>query len=370
MVDSFNQQHVMLLYENVEDRSAIELQSIKEALSEGQFCIYASIDMNDKSRLKEFVSKIPNCQGHIEQGNLLIVNFMPHYDSALTGSLVLFERLRDRIEQAVAKRAPQSKSSKTLIVADAACHLVRNGYISQSAKLESWWQNTYKNWINKGLDISIVCAHPASVLRQRSSRTTHNTDDDDNDDGPTAAADISHNHSLVIDVKDLTRMIPKTRLLQILVAEPEEDMHEIYRWSFDGLPVHAEIVETGKECLGKVIAADSFQNINNDNDNNNVYERKRKGAVQPPSSSSFDAIVIDTHLRDIEAIDLTKSILKRFPNQKLIITTSNEELFQPALFASDLLSPEAEVSVLAKPFEFAKLLAAIGSQNRAHTESG
>lgn len=368
MVDSFNQQHVMLLYENVEDRSAIELQSIKEALSEGQFCIYASIDMNDKSRLKEFVSKIPNCQGHIEQGNLLIVNFMPHYDSALTGSLVLFERLRDRIEQAVAKRAPQSKSSKTLIVADAACHLVRNGYISQSAKLESWWQNTYKNWINKGLDISIVCAHPASVLRQRSSRTTRNPDDDNNDD-LTAAADISHNHSLVIDVKDLTRMIPKTRLLQILVAEPEEDMHEIYRWSFDGLPVHAEIVETGKECLGKVIAADSFQNINNDNDNNNVYERKRKGAVQPPSSSSFDAIVIDTHLRDIEAIDLTKSILKRFPNQKLIITTSNEELFQPALFASDLLSPEAEVSVLAKPFEFAKLLAAIGSQNIAHTES-
>jgi CheY-like chemotaxis protein len=346
LVKSFNQQHVMLLYKNPEDRSVVELQSINEALSEGQLCVYASIDMNDKSLLKKFVSKIPNCQRHIEQGNLLIVNFMPHYNSALAGSLVLFERLLDKIEQTIAERKSLGKSGKTLIVPDAARHLVRNGYINQSAKLESWWQKTYKNCIDKGLDMSIVCAHPTSVLRERSA-TTHNADD--------TVVDISRNHSLVLDVKDLAASAlpkePKSRLLHILVAEPEEDMHEIYRWSFDGLPVRAEIVKTGKECLDKVVTAGSFQGTNN---NNNSVDEEKEGSAQ----SSFDVIVIDTHLQDIGVIDLAKSIIKSFPNQKLVITTSNEELFQPTILASNL-PLESEVSILAKPFEFAKLLVAI-----------
>lgn len=332
----------MLLYENLEDRHTAELGSIKEALNRSQFCVYASIDMNNKNLLKEFVSKIPNCQRQIQQGNLLIVNFMPHYQSAIAGSLLLFEQLQDKIEQTIAERKSLGKSGKTLIVADAACHLVINGYINQSAKLESWWQKTYKNWINKGLDISIVCAHSTSVLGERSATAVN---------VGLEEVDISHNHSLVLDVKDLPAAIParpKSRLLHILIAEPEEDMHEIYQWSFDGLPVRAEIIKTGKECLDKVVVAGSFHCINNNDD-----EEKEDLA-----QTSFDVIVIDTHLQDIGPIDLAKSIIKRFPNQKLVFTTSNEELFQPTILASDL-PLESEVSILPKPFEFAKLLAAI-----------
>lgn len=322
----------MLLYEDTDERNAAETGCIKEALGRGQFCVYASIDMHDKDLLGDFISRIPGCDSHIEQGNLLITDLRPFYDAALAGSLDLFEQLREKIEGKLAARASAGRSAKTLIVADAACHLVRNRHFGEAARLETWWQQTFANWTDMGLDISIICSHPALILKEN----VHAKD----------MVDISHEHSRVLDLKDFG--MPNRsdkKLLHILVVEPEEDMHEIYQWAFNELPIQAQIVKSGKQCYDLIASQ---------------------------NEKTFDVVIVDSHLPDAGGssgsisnsssaggLGLVRRILDRFPDQAIIITTANDELVRSNLDAMPLqsLSSSDNISILPKPFELSKLLA-------------
>lgn len=322
----------MLLYEDIDERNAAEIECIKEALERGQFCVYTSIDMHDKNLLRSFISRVPDCDTHIEQGNLLITDFQPFYSAALVGSLGLFEQLKKKIEENMATRASAGKSTKTLIVADAACHLVRNKHFGEAARLETWWQQTHVNWMDRGLDISIVCSHPAPILKEKA----HAKD----------TMEISHEHSLVLDLKDLDDMPNRLdkKLLSVLVAEPEEDMHEIYQWAFNELPIEAQIVKSGKQCHDLIVS-----------------QNKKK----------FDVVIVDSHLPDADGshgndssgrgadgLGLVRWILDKFPDQGMIITTTNEELVRSNLDVIPLQSSSSNnVLILPKPFEISKLLA-------------
>ena len=56
---------------------------------------------------------------NVSSSDLLIVDFIPLYESAVTGSLDSFNRLKARIEAILRKRAAEGGSEKALLVADA-----------------------------------------------------------------------------------------------------------------------------------------------------------------------------------------------------------------------------------------------------------
>lgn len=54
LLRSSDGQHLMLLYEDEVERSSAEINCINQALSSGQYCIYATVDANEK----DFASKL------------------------------------------------------------------------------------------------------------------------------------------------------------------------------------------------------------------------------------------------------------------------------------------------------------------------
>ncbi|MGI0006226.1 MAG: MEDS domain-containing protein [Nitrososphaera sp.] len=115
--------------------------------------------------------------------------------------------------------------------------------------------------------------------------------------------------------------------LQILVVEKERDIQTIYRKFLESAGLKPVIVNSGKECLDILFA----------------------------DGASFDMVIIDTHLADIDGISVAKKIRERMPSQRIIITST----FTDAL-AKDLeLLGVSEKDVLVKPFRFAQLLSLI-----------
>ena len=175
--------HLALLYESKEERSLAELLCLKQALAQNQFCIYASVDMHDQESFARLASSVLSFDTHVQNGDLLVVDFKPFYDSALTGDLSIFVALAERIEDILAKRASSGLSTKTLIIADAACNLTKNRHFGEAAHLETWWQDTHKRWTEEGFDITIMCAHPSYVQKE--------------------AQQVIHNHSLTCTTEDI-----------------------------------------------------------------------------------------------------------------------------------------------------------------------
>lgn len=166
MLGVSSKHHLALLYESEDERSLAELQCIRQALAQDQFCIYASVDMHDQDSFDKFASSVPSFDAHVQKGDLLVIDFKPFYDSALAGDLSMFAALAERIEEILAKRASLGLSTRTLVIADAACNLTKNRHFAESAHLETWWQDTHKRWMEEGLDITIICAHPSYVQKE------------------------------------------------------------------------------------------------------------------------------------------------------------------------------------------------------------
>jgi hypothetical protein len=57
--------------------------------------------------------------------------------------------------------------------------------------LEGWWQKTRMDWMEKGLDVTIICTHPSLVL-QENATNEH-------------VMEVLHNHSLALDLKDFAQ---------------------------------------------------------------------------------------------------------------------------------------------------------------------
>lgn len=305
----------MLLYDDEKIRNSAEIECINRGLEKGQFCIYASVGIDNVKYASDFAASITNYDKQVQDGNLLVVNFRPFYDSALAGRTDMFEELAGRIERQIAERKVSGLDNKTLIVADAACNLTKNRYFAESARLETWWQRTFEQWMKKGLDITVICAHPSVVLKENAN--DKNT------------AHISHGHSLTLDLKDFwmpANQPIKNKVMRVLVADPESDMRAVYKWAFKDLPIQVEVADSGSQCLDKACAA----------------------------KADFDLIFVDTHLRDMDGIKVTEKLLRNRPNQRIVLTSTSPE----KIIRSNIQSLQwiAEMPILVKPFEFTKLL--------------
>ena len=75
----------------------------------------------------------------------------------------------------------------------------------------------------------------------------------------------------------------RTPYLQILVVEKERDIQTLYRKFLESAGLEPVIVNSGKECLDILFA----------------------------DGASFDMVIIDTHLADIDGISVAKKFRER-----------------------------------------------------------
>ena len=312
----------MLLYDDEGERSAAEIDCLSRALNAGQYCVYATVDAGDKDFLASLASKIAGYDGHIREGNLVIVDFQPFYNSAANRDLTLFKQLEAQVEKTLKDRITSGKNEKALIVADAACNLARHKLFDECGTLEGWWQETYNNWMAKDLDVSIICAHPSSVLKQQSHIGEQKR--------------ISHSHSLKLDLNDFIGKNhvkrAKPQKIRILLAESEADIRTIYRDCLKSLPVELVLTKGTGECLEHVLMGDRCD--------------------------SYDLIIIDTHVKDAGGFDIAKKILEVNPDQQIIFTTTSDLDPISSGFKAHSLDID-KYPVLQKPFLFSQLLGLI-----------
>ncbi|MGI0019733.1 MAG: response regulator [Nitrososphaera sp.] len=326
LLQSSDKQHLMLLYDDEDERSAAEIDCINRVLDAGQYCIYATVDASDKDFLANLAPRIADYDRHIQEGNFVIVNFKPFYDSAANCELTPFKQLKAQVEETLKDRIASGKNEKALIVADAACNLARHKQFDECVTLEGWWQGTYNDWMAKNLDISIICAHPSSVLKQQLHIGEQKR--------------ISHAHSLKLDLNDFIgknhgRILAKQakpQKIQILLAESEADIRTIYRDCLKSLPVELVIVKGADECLEQVLMRD-----------------KR---------DFYDIIIIDTHVKDASGFDIAKKILQVNPDQQIIFTTTSDLDPISSGFKAHSLDID-KYPILQKPFLFSQLLGLI-----------
>ena len=342
----FNE-HVMLLYNNEEDRNNASVKLLNDGLKNGYQCIYASVyadDINSSSNISNLASRIYNCKENIERGELEIVNFKPYYKSALKIDLSPFKKLKTEVEKKLYKRKSEDKKDAIIIVADAACHLSQNKHFDECEILEWWWHETTMEWKRNNQNITVVCPHPGQILNNPLLSETKRH--------------IGSMHTITIDFnynienkqqQDYTYTLQKNpkyqyhknmkRTKRILIVEPEPDIQYLYslftrQYGFEESNVN--IIKDGNKCLEVIFSAKD----NNDNNNNNDY----------------DLIIIDTHLRDISGVEVARKILDRFPQKRIILTTTYSSDNISNIIDSTGIKPG---NVILKPFTFDELIALI-----------
>jgi DNA-binding response OmpR family regulator len=86
-----------------------------------------------------------------------------------------------------------------------------------------------------------------------------------------------------------------------------------------------------------------------------VLNSKDKG-----EEGGYDMVILDSHLRDINGIEVIKTIREKMPNQRIVFTPTYS--LNEISNTIDLLQIEKE-DVLLKPFNFTQLLFTIKPSN-------
>lgn len=311
--------HVMLLYEDDNARLDAAVHFINEGLKRGELCIYASVHSFDKINklgASNLSSRIKEYESNLDEGNLKFIDFRPFYESASASDLSPFLLLKQELESTLQKRIEDGKGDKIMVYADAACCLTEHKQFVESTELETWWQDSHDKWVNNDSKITIICPHPAEVLR-RELETKGNIAD---------AHDIMiclNSHTLDASHKHLF----KKDGLRILIAESEPDIMIMYSDYLNKMGHEVSVVTNGQKFLS-------------------LY-RKR----------DFDLVIVDTHLGDhIPVGNLTKEIAMIEPHQRIIVTSTDP----PTRLSCNLTNMSfRNPEVLQKPFHLSTLTSVI-----------
>ena len=310
-------EHVMLLCENRRDIDAAAVEAINESLKSGQLCVYASVLNGDPAHLSEILAKIDRSGEHIENGDLVVIDFRPFACHALESNLGPFNELRERIEAMIRERVGNGKTDRALVFAEAAGELAGNREFGKSIYLEMWWNDVHAEWLAKKFNVTIICPHPAPVLTVDS----------------VSRNNLAHAHTLTLDLPQLQKRREALQDLRILIVEPEPDIRHIYQKYFDRLGnIKATTVGSGMEALER---------------------------VRSLAANGYDLIILDSHLKDSAAIEVARKIISLIPYQRIAFTTTTSIAMMKADIRSIRLNSE---EVLVKPFSFRRLLELIGSK--------
>jgi CheY-like chemotaxis protein len=263
------------------------------------------------------LSKIDNSAEHVDNGDLVIIDFKPFAGYALESNLAPFAQLKHRVEEMIRERVANGKSDRTLIFAEAAGELAGNCEFGKSVDLEMWWKQAHADWIAKKMNVTIICPHPSHILASES----------------VPRNNLAHAHTLTLDLARLQKRHEALQSLRVLIVEPEPDIRLIYQKYFDRLgSIKATTVGSGIEAL----------------------ELMRSEATE-----GYDLVIIDSHLKDTAAIEVARQIISLIPYQRIAFTTTSSIAMVKADIRSIRLNSE---EVLAKPFSFSSMLELIGSK--------
>lgn len=318
------------MYKTNLERDVATIQLINQGLEENRLCIFASVFAYYEPHLARFRSKIKDYEENIKKRNLLIVNLKPFYESAKHSDLTLFEKFKIQIQQELERR----NNKYVVVVADCADNLFQNQYFDQTEEVERWWHCVYMDWMqheNQGQNhITIVCPHLDSRF------CNHPFD--------IHKYKIFDNHSVAIDAAGHLIMGSSTRVkrvepqrqianppvsltdsqTQILVAEPEPDLQQIYDiWLRSMGFKNILITDSGTICLGELLKIESKSNV---------------------------ITILDSHLRDIPVLELARQIANKKPHSRIILTTT----LPPD--SIDSIDNSNNTEILMKPFSFSELL--------------
>jgi CheY-like chemotaxis protein len=306
----------MLLCNNQDECNSAAIDSLTEGLRAGQLCIYASVFNGDESHLSRISSKIINYQENLERGNLVIIDFLPFYESAKASNLAPFKQLKVEIEELLHKRISKGEGNKVLIFAEAAGFLSEHCHFDKSIELESWWNDAHFDWLrNKQLNITILCPHPATVLNKESNVYSKSR--------------IGNVHSLTVELQKCR--LRNRNALRLLVLEPENDIQTVYHAYLASVGIDAVIVNDIKRCSELIFS---------------------------PSEEVFEVVIIDTHLQDSDssAIKLAETIKNTKPDQRMVLTTTSPLTEISSKVTSLGIDKD---DVLVKPFTLSRLTSII-----------
>lgn len=308
LVNPAYREHVMLLYDSDDERNAAAAHYINEGLKGGQLCVYASVGASDSSsrwHTSSISSRIIDYEENIREGNLVIVDFKPFFESAQKGDLAPFWQLRAQLEAMLKQRIAEGRGDRMVVFADAACTLSENKEFDECLALESWWQGTHREWVAGSQNITVICPHPSGILDSHSKER------------------IGAAHSITLRVKHYK---PGQRAgAKALIAESNPDMQYLYRRYLDKAGFDVTIVGSGRECLDRVFG-----------------------------NTEFEVVVLDSRFEDMTGLQIARKIKERRPDQKIIVTTTS--------LTEDSDREQAGVDTITKPFSLSKLVALIGSK--------
>jgi CRISPR/Cas system-associated endoribonuclease Cas2 len=161
-------EHIIMLYNNDDERNEVAIKYINEGLKKGQLAVYASVDASDTSYISERLSKITKYKENMNKGNLLVFSLEAFYYRALDGDLEPFKDFKALLEEIVKERIAAGKSHEVIVVADCADNLSRRKKFDECIHVERWWQNTHFEWLRNNQKITVVCPHPNLILTQNS----------------------------------------------------------------------------------------------------------------------------------------------------------------------------------------------------------
>lgn len=317
--------HVMLMYNNQEDRAKAAAYWINQALDEGAVCIYASVHALDLSHplgIEKLCIKIKDCKENIQNKNLEIVDFEPYFKSALRGNLFPFEELKNYLENAVDDRIAKGEKPRIIVFADAACKMCELNLFDKSEVLERWWQDAHDKWIDNNYDITVICPHPHLILKNE----------------PDSQFGIMESHDILVDLNkydlnDVADGQANENVLNILIMESDPDLMTLYAEFFAKRNISSLVTSESNECLSAIKEKD------------------------------YDIIILDTHLiGNFSAIDLAREIYRIKPAQRIVLTTTNPLYRTSTGIESFKVTSE---DVLVKPFKLSHLIDVI--ENRRNS---
>ena len=166
----FNPRHAMLLCSGDDGNAATKY--VNEALKKGCLTVYLPINRdnnNNASHTSEMASSESiGYEENVNRGNLLTFDTRTFYDIALAGNLEPFEELKVLIEEAIDERIGSKGNDDeeliVVVVAGVAAELNRNEKFDECIKVEKWWQKTHSEWLQKGLQVTVICPHLSPKL--------------------------------------------------------------------------------------------------------------------------------------------------------------------------------------------------------------
>ena len=355
-------QHVILLYESDSGRNTATASCINQGLKESQLCIYASVNAYDTSHLSKISSLVDSYKENVDNGNLIIVDLKPFYDSALEGDLSPFNDFRTQLSVELKKRGEKRKNRDILVIADCADSLFTNQRFDRCESVENWWHDVYTRWLQQqqqeemgGSHFTVICPYSASLLGKNPFSHHKNQ--------------ISLNHSIAIDtegniVPGYIRTVKKKEVLKfnppvpqlkltarVVIAEPDPELRQLYNLWLRSIGFKdITITASGRKCIDELFKLTKFNE-------------------QSKNSSKYNQdiiLILDTHIDDIPSILVAKEITKVNPSQQIVFTTTTPyDIVSQEIRSAGLYN----CNVLTKPFELSKLLSLMGFDSRGTTRN-